>query len=86
MATRGAVDPGPASSRTGGSKVEPSIRRASAREPPAMSWRNVAHANEPSSSTSMSGESARPPGDGPMPATESSCGKLEGLRPVTRRA
>ena len=86
MATRGAVEPGPPSSSTGGSNVEPSSRRAIAREPPPTSWRKTAHANEPSSSMSMSGESAGPVGVGPTAGTESSCGALEGLSPVTRRA
>ena len=86
IAMRGALEPAATSSGTGGSKVEPSIRRAIAREAPPMSWRNTAHTNEPSSSMSMSGESAVPPAAPPMSGTEICCGAADGLRPVTRRA
>jgi hypothetical protein len=86
MAIRGRVVGGPPSSGTGGSKVEPSSRRAIEREPPPMSWRKTAQANEPSSSTSMSIESARPPPWPPRSVSEASCGKADGFRPVTRRA
>ena len=85
MAIRGRTVEGPPSSGTAGSKVEPSSRRATEREPPPKSWRKTAHANEPSSSMSMSAESAGPPAWPPRSGTESSWGKAEGPIPVTRR-
>ena len=56
----------PPSIDSGASNCEPTSRRPTVRETPPTSWRNTTQANEPSSSMSMSGESALPP-----PATSS---------------
>ena len=82
MSTFGAFAGRPPSTNSGASNSEPISRRPTVRETPPSSCRNTTQANEPSSSMSMSGESALPP-----PAMFSSpAGTTESVSPVTRRA
>ena len=76
----------PPSIANGSSNSEPRSRRATVRERPPASWRNATQANEPSSSMSMSGESALPAGWPSKLSSVRSCGKEDGVRPVSRRA
>ena len=77
---------GSPSRATGGSKVEPARRRASARDWPPIVSRKTTQAKELSYSTSRSGLSAGPAGTGPSASTLASAGTAEGVVPKTRRA
>ena len=84
--TRGSVLVAPPSIAYGSSNAEPRSRRATVRERPPTSWRKTIQPNEPSSSMSMSGESALPPGSLANASSVRSCGNEEGVSRVRRRA